>query len=156
MIIRTSLVAAGVLVAALGVTACSSDDDSSDTAETTSATTSATTAAAAAAPTAEVLQKQLTTFFDPAVPVAEKTTVIENGEQRTATLEQFNGVLAGYPLTSTVGEVTAEGDTVTATTEIGGPHGGAPVPVTFTQVNGEWVISDASTCQIFEMGRLSC
>lgn len=161
MIIRNSLVAAGVLVAALGMTACSSDD-SSDTAETTSVTSSATTsattpaAAAAAAPSAEVLEKQLTTFFDPAVPVAEKATVIENGEQRTATLEQFNGVLAGYPLTAKVGEVTVDGDTVTAVTEIAGPHGGAPVPVTFVQSNGEWVVSDASGCEIFGMGRLSC
>ncbi|QCQ91071.1 nuclear transport factor 2 family protein [Rhodococcus sp. SGAir0479] len=161
MIIRKSLVAAGVLAAALGMTACGSDD-SSDQAETTATTTSATTgattstAASAAAPSAEVLQEQLTTFFDPAVPAAEKSEVIENGAQRTATLEQFNQVLAGYPLTAKVGEVTAAGDTVTATTEIAGPHGGAPVPVTFTESNGEWVISDASSCQIFGMGRVSC
>lgn len=161
MIIRKSLVAAGVLVAALGMTACSSND-SSDKADTTSATSSATTsattsaAAAAAAPSMEVLQEQLTTLFDPAVAVAEKTTVIENGAQRTATVEQFNGVLAGYPLTAKVTEVKSENGTVTAVTEIAGPHGGAPVPVTFTQVNGEWVISDASTCEIFGMGRVSC
>jgi len=161
VIIRKSLVAAGVLVAALGMTACSSDD-SSDQADTTSVTSSATTsattsaAAAAAAPSAEVLQAQLTTLFDPAVPVAEKTTVIENGDQRAATVEQFNGVLAGYPLTAKVTEVKTENGTVTAVTEIAGPHGGAPVPVTFTQVNGNWVISDASTCEIFGMGRVTC
>ncbi|WFR71299.1 hypothetical protein P9209_19375 [Prescottella defluvii] len=96
MIIRKSLVAAGVLVAALGMTACSSDD-SSDKADSTSAASSATTsattsaAAATAAPSADILEKQLTIFFDPAAPVAEKTTVIENGDQRTATVEQFNG-----------------------------------------------------------------
>ncbi|MDH6678775.1 ABC-type transporter MlaC component [Rhodococcus sp. LBL1] len=161
MIIRKSLVAAGVLVAALGMTACSSDD-SSDKADSTSAASSATTsattsaAAAAAAPSADVLEKQLTIFFDPAAPVAEKTTVIENGDQRTATVEQFNGVLAGYPLTAKVTEVKSENGTVTAVTQIAGPHGGAPVPVAFTQVNGQWVISDASTCELFGMGRVSC
>ncbi|MDH6281210.1 nuclear transport factor 2 family protein [Prescottella agglutinans] len=160
MIIRKSLVAAGVLVAALGMTACSSDDSSKadSTSAASSATTSATTsaAAAAAAPSADVLEKQLTIFFDPAAPVAEKTTVIENGDQRTATVEQFNGVLAGYPLTAKVTEVKSENGTVTAVTQIAGPHGGAPVPVAFTQVNGQWVISDASTCELFGMGRVSC
>ncbi|CAM2879189.1 lipoprotein [Prescottella defluvii] len=158
--IRKSLVAAGVLVAALGMTACSSDNtsDSSDNAATTSSATASTTTAAASAdaPTAEELQKQLTVFFDPAAPAADKTVVIENGEQRAALLEQLNGVLAGYPLTAEVKEVTVDGDTATAITQIGGPHGGAPVPVTFTQKNGEWVISDASTCEILGMGKLVC
>lgn len=154
--IRKSLVAAGVLVAALGMTACSSDD--STEVETTTATTSAvaTSASTAAAPAVDVLQQQLTTFFDPAVPVAEKAAVIEQGAQRTPQLEQFNGVLTGYPLTAKVGEVTAEDATVTAVTEIAGPHGGAPVPVTFAQVSDTWVISDASTCELFGMGRVSC
>ncbi|WP_433612987.1 nuclear transport factor 2 family protein [Prescottella agglutinans] len=161
MIIRKSLVAAGVLVAALGMTACGSDD-SSDKADSTStassATTSATTsaAAAAAAPSAEALEKQLTIFFDPTAPAAAKTAVLENGAQRTATVEQFNGVLAGYPLTAKVTEVKSENGTVTAVTEVAGPHGGAPVPVTFTEANGAWVISDASTCELFGMGRVSC
>ncbi|WP_107984970.1 hypothetical protein [Rhodococcus sp. OK519] len=161
MIIRKSLVAVGVLVAALGMTACSSDD-SSDTASTTAATSAvpSTTASAssadAAAPSAQVLQEQLTTFFDPATTVEQKAAVIEDGTGRTALLGQFNDVLAGYPLTATVGEVAVDGDTVVATTQIAGPHGGAPVPVTFVQKDGSWVIADASTCEIFGMGRLSC
>ena len=74
-----------------------------------------------------------------------------------AVLEQFNGVLVGYPLTGTVGEVTAvDEDTVTATTEVAGPHGGAPMPLTFEQVDGQWVIADDSVCSIFDMGRLPC
>ncbi|MFC9516975.1 nuclear transport factor 2 family protein [Nocardiaceae bacterium NPDC056970] len=160
MFIRKSLVAAGVLVAALGMTACSSDDSSDTATSTTSAAASATTTAASgsgtAAPATEVLQEELTTFFDPATTVEQKTAVIENGTARTATLEQFNGVLAGYPLTATINEVAVDGDTVVATTQIAGPHGGAPVPVTFVQKDGKWLISDASTCEIFGMGRLSC
>lgn len=161
MLIRKSLVAAGALVAALGMTACSSDD-ASDTAATTTASTtaaSATTTAAgtdATVPTAEVLQEKLTVFFDPAATVEEKAAVIENGDQRAGLLGQFNGVLAGYPLTATVNEVSVDGDTVTATTQIAGPHGGAPVPVAFVDDAGAWVITDASTCEIFGMGRVSC
>ncbi|MFM1726178.1 MULTISPECIES: nuclear transport factor 2 family protein [Rhodococcus] len=160
MFIRKSLVAAGVLVAALGMTACSSDDSSDTAASSTTSAVSATTSAAsetgAAAPEAAVLQGQLAIFFDPATTTEQKAAVIENGTARTATLEQFNGVLAGYPLTATVDEVAVEGDNVVATTQIAGPHGGAPVPVTFVQKDGEWVVSDASTCEIFGMGRLSC
>ncbi|MCA1007850.1 nuclear transport factor 2 family protein [Rhodococcus hoagii] len=158
MFIRKSLVAAGVLVAALGMTACSSDDSSDTTSSTTSAAASATTTSGStvAAPAKEVLQEELTTFFDPATTVEQKTAVIENGEQRAAVVGQFNGVLAGYPLTATVNEVEVDGDTVVATAQIAGPHGGAPVPVTFVQKDGKWVISDASTCEIFGMGKLSC
>jgi len=157
VIIRKSLVAAGVLVAALGMTACGSDD-SSDTAETTSAvsTQSSKTSAASAAPSTEELQAQLTTLFDPAVPAADKEGAIEQGTQRAALVEQFNGVIAGYPLTAKVTEVKTDNGTVTAVTDIAGPHGGAPVPVTFTQVNGKWVITDASTCELFGMGRVIC
>ncbi|WP_305095069.1 nuclear transport factor 2 family protein [Prescottella sp. R16] len=161
MIIRKSLVAAGVLVAALGMTACGSDDSTDTTASsTTAATTSASSTSAAtdtdAAPSKDVLQQQLTVFFDPATTVEQKEAVVERGTDRAALVEQFNGVLAGYPLTATVTEVKTDGGTVTAVTDIAGPHGGAPVPVTFTEVNGTWVISDASTCEIFGMGRVSC
>lgn len=160
MLIRKSLVAAGALAAALGMTACSSDD-SSDTAVTTTTTAVATTTTTAtggdaAAPTAEILQETLTVFFDPAATVEQKAAVIENGDQRAGLLGQFNGVLAGYPLTATVNEVSVDGDTVTATTQIAGPHGGAPVPVAFVDNAGAWVITDASTCEIFGMGRVSC
>lgn len=159
--IRKLAAAAATAAALAALTACSSDDDSTETASATTsgAATGATTSAAAAdaAVTAEVLQQQVNTFFDPAAPVDAKAAVVENGADRTAVLEQFNGVLAGYPLTGTVGEVAAvDEDTVTATTEVAGPHGGAPMPLTFEQVDGQWVIADESVCSIFEMGHLPC
>ncbi len=79
------------------------------------------------------------------------------GLRRTAVLDRFTGVLAGYPLTGTVGEITTvDADTVTATTEVAGPHGGAPMPLTFEQIDGTWVIADESACSILAMGTLSC
>ncbi|WP_068163782.1 hypothetical protein [Rhodococcus phenolicus] len=162
MTIRTLATVAATAAALAALTACgsSSDDSAGDGATTESATASApgTTSAAAAAPvTADVLQQQVTIFFDPAATVDAKAAVVENGTERTAVLEQFNGVLAGYPLTGTVGAVTAvDDDTVTASTEVAGPHGGAPMPLTFEQVDGQWVIADDSVCSIFEMGHLPC
>ncbi|TQF68394.1 nuclear transport factor 2 family protein [Rhodococcus spelaei] len=152
MINRKLLIAAGAVVVALGSAACSSDDSSDSAA---SATTSA--AATAAAPSAEVLGATLTTFFDPAVAVPEKVAVVQDGAKQTAVLEQFNGVLKGYPLTAQVTKVTpVDADTVTATTTITGPHGGAPVEVNFDQVDGKWVVSQDAVCTIFSMGKLTC
>lgn len=153
---KIATVAASAAAALTTLTACSATDDSTENAAT--ATTSASTDAAATAPvTADVLQQQVTIFFDPAAPVEAKAAVLEHGSERTAVLEQFNGVLAGYPLTGTVGEVTpVDDDTVTASTQIAGPHGGAPMPLTFEQVDGRWIIAGDSICPILEMGHLPC
>ncbi|MFE3293800.1 hypothetical protein [Rhodococcus sp. NPDC059234] len=87
----------------------------------------------------------------------DKVVLIEDGAKQTAVLEQFNGVLRGYPLTTQVTKVTpVDADTVTATTTITGPHGGAPTDVTFDQVNGKWVVSQDAVCTIFSMGKLTC
>ncbi|WP_072808275.1 hypothetical protein [Rhodococcus zopfii] len=156
MTIRKIAAVAASAAALTALTACSATDDSTENAAT--ATTSASTDAAATAPvTADVLQQQVTIFFDPAAPVEAKAAVLEHGSERTAVLEQFNGVLAGYPLTGTVGEVTpVDDDTVTASTQIAGPHGGAPMPLTFEQVDGRWIIAGDSICPILEMGHLPC
>ncbi|GAA4474631.1 hypothetical protein GCM10023094_10600 [Rhodococcus olei] len=117
----------------------------------------ATSANAVAAPSAEALNATLTTFFDPAVPAADKVVLVEDGAKQAAVLDQFNTVLQGYPLTADVTKVaTVDDDTVTATTTIAGPHGGAPTDITFDEVNGEWVVSDDATCTILGMGRLAC
>lgn len=156
MTIRTIATVAATAAALAALSACSSSDDST-TEDTATASSTTVTGAAAAPVTADVLQQQVTIFFDPAATADAKAAVIENGSDRTAVLEQFNGVLAGYPLTGTVGEVTTvDTDTVTASTEVAGPHGGAPMPLTFEQVDTHWVIADDSVCSIFELGHLPC
>lgn len=153
--------AAAALTLLTALTGCSSDDsdDSTSDATTTTATSTTSTTSAAAEPavTVEQLQAQVDVFFDPAATTEQRAAVVENGTDRTAVLEQFTGVLAGYPLTGTVGEITVvDADTVTATTEVAGPHGGAPMPLTFEQIDGTWVIADESACSVLSMGRLSC
>jgi hypothetical protein len=164
VIIRKSLIAAGTIALAVGVASCGSNDSTSDSDTTTSAASSstsasasATTGAAAATPSAAELQATLTTFFDPAVAPTEKVALVEDGTSQAAVLEQFNGVLQGYPLTAEVTKVTAvDEDTVSATTTIAGPHGGAASEVVFDQVDGKWVISEDAACTIFSMGKLTC
>ena len=98
--VRT-LCAATALAALTAVTGCSSDDAGDDTAATTSATTTTRTTVTAAV-TVEQLQEQIDVFFDPAATTEDRAAVVENGAARTAVLDQFTGVLAGYPLTGTV------------------------------------------------------
>ncbi|MBS9372000.1 nuclear transport factor 2 family protein [Rhodococcus sp. B50] len=152
--------AAATLAALTALTGCSSDTGDDDATATTSAeitTTTTTGATATAAVTVEQLQDQVDVFFDPAAATEDRAAVVENGTDRSAVLDQFTGVLAGYPLTGVVGEITTvDADTVTATTEVTGPHGGAPLPLTFEQIDGSWVIADESACSILSMGRLSC
>lgn len=151
---------AAALAAAAALTGCSSDDPDTTAGTTTDAPTTTTTTSGVAAPaavTVEQLQSQVDVFFDPAATTEERAAVVENGTDRLPVLEQFTGVLAGYPLTGTVGEITTvDADTVTATTEVAGPHGGAPMPLTFEDIDGNWVIADDSACSILSMGRLSC
>ncbi|MEU5843616.1 nuclear transport factor 2 family protein [Rhodococcus sp. NPDC047139] len=147
---------AAVLTALATLTGCSSDS-SEDTAPATTTPTTTTSTVAAAPVTTEQLQTQIDVFFDPAATSADRAAVVENGTARLAVLDQFTGVLAGYPLTGTVGEITTvDADTVTATTDVTGPHGGAPMPLTFEQVDGTWLIADESACSVLSMGRLSC
>ncbi len=153
MINRTSVIAAGAVLVALGLTACSSSD--SDT--TAADQTSTAAAAAAAGPATDELAATLGTFFDPAVLAADKVVLVEDGTKQAAVLEQFNTVLQGYPLTSEVTKVVSvDADTATATVTLTGPHGGAPVELDFDEIDGKWVLSDEATCTILSMGRMTC
>lgn len=151
--VTTTAVAVAALTA---LTGCGSDDtDETTAAPSTSTTTSSTSATAAV--TADQLQAQIDVFFDPTATTEQRAAVVENGSGVLTVLDQFGGVLHGYPLTGTVGEITTvDADTVTATTEVDGPHGGAPLPLTFEQVDGTWVIADESACSVLSMGQLSC
>ncbi|WP_280467878.1 hypothetical protein [Nocardia cyriacigeorgica] len=163
--LRFSVAAAAAVALSLGMTACGSDDDSSDSAATsTSVTTSAAAAATTGAestgeaPTPEALQGVLDSLADPAVPTAEKTKLIVNGEQRTANIDQMNAALAGYgELTFGVTDVTTEGTTATAQVVISSPNGAAPaMPLTWENVDGTWKLSDASGCMLLGFAQAPC
>ncbi|KOS53764.1 hypothetical protein [Rhodococcus rhodochrous] len=156
MTTRTRWAAAAVAAAALtALPACGTGDSTGADRSSTPAPSAAPSTPAAAS--AAELDAVLATFFDPAVPAADKTAIVENGAARAALLAQFNGMLAGYPLTADVDTVAAvDGDTVTATAQVTGPHGGAPIPLTFERADGTWHLADESTCQILAMGSLTC
>lgn len=159
MTTRTRWAAAAVAATALtALPACATGDSTGAGGSSTAVqSTAAPSTAAPSAASAAELDAVLATFFDPAVPAADKTVIVENGAARAALLEQFNGVLAGYPLTADVDTVeSVDGDTVTATVQVTGPHGGAPMPMTFEREDGTWHLADESTCQVLVMGSLTC
>lgn len=163
--IRRSIVI--VALSAAAVAGCSSGDGSdgeatttdhaghTTTAETTTETTGAD--AAAAAPDAATLQAVVEGIGDPSVPTADKADLIEDGTNREPVIEQFNGVLVNYPLTFAVLDVAAEDETTaTAQVQVEGPHGGAPVPLTFIDQDGDWKLAGASFCTLAAMGQVAC
>ncbi|MFG1795259.1 hypothetical protein [Nocardia sp. NPDC049149] len=114
--------------------------------------------AAAGAPTAEALQSVLVKLSDPAVPTAEKTKLIVDGEKRTANIDQMNKALAGYgTLTYGVADITTQGAAATAQVTITSPHGAAPaVPLTWENVGGTWKLSDQSGCILLSFAQAPC
>lgn len=164
--IRTSiaLVALGVAT----VAGCSSGDGADSAATTTAAATTgadsaesgsgqAGTADAAGAPDEAALLTVVEGIGDPAVPTAEKVELVENGPDREAVIDQFNGVLTDYPLTFGVADVVlVDPATATAAVTVEGPHGGAPFPFTFVEQDGTWKLADASFCTLAAMGQVAC
>ncbi|MFI6166724.1 hypothetical protein ACIBCN_08040 [Nocardia sp. NPDC051052] len=160
-IFRVSLAtAAAALVVTAGLAGCSSDDNKSDAKVSSSSTvapTSAAPSAAASAPSPETLQAVLVKLSDPAVPTADKTKLIVDGEKRTANIDQMNKGLAGYALTFAVADVTTQGNTATAQVTINSPHGAAPaMPISWENVGGTWKLSDASGCLLLGFAQAPC
>ncbi len=161
MTTRTLWATAAVAALAL-LPACSDAASDSDTTPADAASTISTTTATATTGTppvdAAALQESVDVFFDPAATPEDRAAVVEDGTEHLPELEQFTGVLAGYPLSGTVGEVTVvDDDTVSADTEVAGPHGGAPVTLRFSRVDdGRWVLDDDDACSVLEMGRITC
>lgn len=159
--LRVSLAtAAAALAVTAGLVGCSSDDNKSDakvSSSSTVASTSAAPSAAAGAPSPETLQAVLVKLSDPAVPTADKTKLIVDGEKRTANIDQMNKGLAGYNLTYAVSDVTTQGNTATAQVTINSPHGAAPaMPISWENVNGTWKLSDASGCLLLGLAQAPC
>lgn len=160
--IRTSI--AVVALCAVALAGCGSGDESDTTAtdhaehSTTETTTQETTeAAAAAAPDEATLLAVVEGIGDPSIPAAEKVDLVEDGANREAVLEQFNGVLENYPLTFGVSDVAAvDARTATAQVLVEGPHGGAPIPFTFVEQDGAWKLADPSFCNLTAMGQVAC
>lgn len=167
-------IGASMMVAALAVAAlagCGSSDDASSDASATSEdhaghTTTVVTSSEddTAGESGESETVPAATLLDvvngvgnPNLPANEKVNLIAGGADREAVIEQFNGVLVGYPLTFDVSDVAETGDdAASAQVLVEGPHGGAPIPMTFVEQDNAWKLTDESFCALAAMGQVSC
>ncbi|MEV6276400.1 hypothetical protein [Nocardia sp. NPDC051832] len=141
------------LVAALGLTACGSDDKP-DSKPTSTSTTSAPATSAAnlpPVPTAAELNAQLQKALDPSVPNAEKLGWIQGAE---ADPELPNRLAEAYKSTNAsieVTDVTAFGDTVNAKAKLvfNGQENIADVP--FVAEDGKWKVQKTWVCQMLQL-----
>lgn len=157
--LRKMTVAGVAIAAALTMSACSSN--SNDTAASTTAAKATTTAAASTAayppvPTPADLNAALARSFDPAVPIAEKTSLVQGAEQDPALINKVADAAAKNNAHIQVVDVTDLGDgTLNAgiTTTINGQSN--PGTVTFVAENGVWKLSKNDACGIVAMAQLT-
>ncbi|NLE82679.1 MAG: hypothetical protein GX610_24515 [Rhodococcus sp.] len=163
LIIRKSAIAAGAIVVALGMSACSSDE-SSDAADTSSAASTSESAnehesehGDLAAPSADELRATLDALADPQTPVDEKVTLVEKGDERRPNIETMTNAMEHYQVGFEVTNVRLDGTTATADVAVTSPHGAAgATPWTWEHVDGTWKVSDESTCGLLGMATAPC
>jgi hypothetical protein len=158
--LRKTLVAGVAVAAALTLGACSSDDGDTPTATTSKATT--TTAVAAPedtppVPTAAELNAMLVKGLDPATPVEEKVTLVEDGQSDPGLFDQVAAAAQqNNASVEVVDPILDNGDgTLTATVNmtIGGQVN--PGTATFVVQDGQWVLSKEYACNIVKLANLT-
>ncbi|MGW4481613.1 hypothetical protein [Rhodococcus triatomae] len=160
MMLRKTLVAGVAVAAALTLGACSSDDGDTTPATTSKATT--TTAVAAPddtppVPTAAELNAMLVKGLDPATPIEEKVTLVEDGQTDPGLFDQVAAAAKqNNASVEVVDPILDNGDgTLTATVNmtIGGQVN--PGTATFVVQDGQWVLSKEYACNIVKLANLT-
>nr|WP_314144247.1 hypothetical protein [uncultured Rhodococcus sp.] len=159
---RNFSVGVALAAAVISVAGCSAADESDQTdhnsTSTAESTAPATDAPAVAPPTSDELEASLLQLVAPNIDAATKAASVENGQARLTNLDTMTAALANYgAITFEVAEPRVEGETSTADVAIATPRGtAAPSPQTWVLIDGDWKLSDASTCQILAMGQAPC
>lgn len=139
------------VVAALGMTACSSDDSDSSPATTTSKAAAATTTASSDAalppvPTVEELNTQLQTALDPAVPSSEKLDMVQGIEADPELPNRLGQAAQDAGVQIAVTEVTSFGDSVNAKANFTLNGQTNVVDVPFVAEDGKWKVQKDWAC----------
>ncbi|MFE3289858.1 hypothetical protein [Rhodococcus sp. NPDC059234] len=156
--LRKTLVAGAALAAVFALGACSSNDGGTTTTTTKKATTSAVAPVdSPPVPTAAELNAMLVKGLDPATPVAEKVTLVQDGAADPGLFDQVAAAAKQSNATVTIVDpILDNGDgTLTATVNmnIGGQVN--PGTATFVVENGKWVLSKEYACNIVKLANLT-
>ena len=140
------------IAAVLGMSACGSDDKP---VRKTASAASATSAATVQPPTVEQLRGYLTTALDPAVPVADKTKLVQGFESDPATIDALAKQVRDNNVKIAVTGVTpdtAGGPSAiaigTATLSNGQTN---PANVAFVYENGQWKVEKGAACGLLKI-----
>ncbi|PXX62338.1 hypothetical protein DFR70_107206 [Nocardia tenerifensis] len=138
------------VVAALGMTACGSDDKDSKPAAKTStsakASSSANTANLPPVPTVAELNTALGRALDPSVPAAEKLDGVQGAEADPTLPDRLSQAAQGADVKIEVTDVSSFGDSVNAKAKfvVNGQENIVDVP--FVADNGKWKIQKSWAC----------
>ncbi|MDJ0393103.1 hypothetical protein QMK17_07135 [Rhodococcus sp. G-MC3] len=158
---RKAMVAGVAIAAALTMTACSSDEGSDTPATTSSAASSASAAPQASGdyppvPTAEELNAELSRGLDPAVPLAEKTELIQGSEADPDLINQVAAAAVQNGAQIQVTSVDDLGDgTLNAGTTITLNGQANPGSFTFVAEDGKWKLSKDNACGLVQLAQLT-
>ncbi len=156
--LRKTLVAGVAVAAALTLGACSSGSSDDATATTTKKTTTTVeTVASPPAPTAAELNAKLAKGLDPATPVAEKVTLVQDGASDPGLFDQVAAAAAANNATVTVVDpILDNGDgTLTATVNMKIGEQVNPGTATFVVENDQWVLSKEYACNMVKLANLT-
>ncbi|GLW46247.1 hypothetical protein Stsp02_19090 [Streptomyces sp. NBRC 14336] len=155
----TALVAALLLFLAPALAACSDDEgggsESTPPTPSVERTTSApATAPADAAAAEQEIKQNWQRFFDPKTSMADKQTVLENGEQMAPVLQAFSGDERGGQVGAQVTEIAftspSEAD-VTYTLTLNGATALPDASGTAVEQDGTWKVSAKTLCALVQL-----
>ena len=158
------------LLAILTLAACggSSKSGQNTASSTTPATSSPATAAASTTTSgpastpggaatlqgeAAAVAKAWETFFDGTTDAAQKTAVLQNGDQFQQLIQAQAGSQIAQSVKAQVSDVQVSGDTATVSysISIGGQQALGGQKGQAVKTNGKWQVSDASFCQLLAL-----
>lgn len=119
----------------------------------------ATTSGPASAPVATlqgeaaVVAKAWETFFDGTTDAAQKTALLQNGDQFQQLIQAQAGSQIAQSVKAQVSDVQVSGDTATVSysISIGGQQALGGQKGQAVKTNGKWQVSDASFCQLLAL-----
>lgn len=161
MKLRKMTIAGVAIAAALTMSACSDDPGTSATETTTTTTAAATTTEAALeVPTAAELNALLVKGLDPAVPLEEKTALVEGSEQDPQLINQVAAAAKQFGAEVKVLDPVIDNGNGTASAQLqltvnGEVQQGGLAATFIPTEDGSWKLSKDTACTIVGMAQLT-
>lgn len=160
MKLRKMTIAGVAIAAALTMSGCSDDSGNAATETTTTTAAATTTEAALEVPTAAELNALLVKGLDPAVPLEEKTALVEGSEQDPQLINQVAAAAKQFGAEVKVLDPVIDNGNGTASAQLqltvnGEVQQGGLAATFIPTEDGSWKLSQETACQIVGMAQLT-